>query len=418
MKNFKFIRFFFLSFLKNSFWLTLAEVFFKGLLVILTLLIARYYGPEEYGVFSFLIGLSFIIIILVDLGFNPYLIREVSKDQNLFTLLFSNIGLIKLILTIFTLSIALIVAFFLEQGTFFHIFLFLFLHYILNQFIDFFCSFFRAFDKFKFETLIKFIQGIIIFILSLFFILNSFSLLYISISYFLGTLISFLLSIYLFKKYLKVDTLTVNFQEIKNIISESWPFAISSIAVLLYFKIDTLMLFFMRGEYEVGVYNAFYNLILMFVFFGSIIVRASYPLLSRKSISHRRRFIFVSLCFILIFLSIVIFVFFQFFGKHIIYFVLGVEYIQHLDLFTFFLLLLPIIYLTTFFGPFLETINKQKLALYTALINLGVNIFLNLLLIPHYGMYGAAFATIMTEFSGLLLMSFFIFKNLFYKKKT
>lgn len=52
--------------------------------------------------------------------------------------------------------------------------------------------------------------------------------------------------------------------------------------------------------------------------------------------------------------------------------------------------------------------NITKKSFYKTLVSLILNIILNILLIPKYGINGAAIATLITQFIALFLIDFFI----------
>ena len=64
-------------------------------------------------------------------------------------------------------------------------------------------------------------------------------------------------------------------------------------------------------------------------------------------------------------------------------------------------------------GYLLNSIDKQKLFTITTGISTGVNIILNLMLIPSYGYKGAGFATVISEIINFSMLYYFTSKNKF-----
>jgi O-antigen/teichoic acid export membrane protein len=67
-----------------------------------------------------------------------------------------------------------------------------------------------------------------------------------------------------------------------------------------------------------------------------------------------------------------------------------------------------LIFLNYVFVTILQSINREKLWMYSTAICLMINIFLNLILIPRLNYIGSAFATITTEFILLILCFYFV----------
>jgi len=73
----------------------------------------------------------------------------------------------------------------------------------------------------------------------------------------------------------------------------SWPFFITSLFVMLYARLDIVMLSFMRGEKEVGYYNAAYKVMEGLGLLSASFVAAVYPVLARLFVDDRNRLLLV-----------------------------------------------------------------------------------------------------------------------------
>ncbi|MEI8008542.1 MAG: oligosaccharide flippase family protein [bacterium] len=68
--------------IKNTFRLLIAEGVSKGSLFLISILIARQLGPEQFGVMSFVISFVSLFIVLTDFGLTTLMVREVSRDES------------------------------------------------------------------------------------------------------------------------------------------------------------------------------------------------------------------------------------------------------------------------------------------------------------------------------------------------
>ena len=146
---------------------------------------------------------------------------------------------------------------------------------------------------------------------------------------------------------------------------------------------------------------------------GSVISKSAYPILSRlfkKSLAELKIFIenYTRLMFILAiplcFGGLIL-------SPLIINFIYGEEYKEAILVFQILIISASIIYITAIYAHSLQACQKQK----THLVGMGIgsiiNITLNFLLIPKFGLYGAAFVTLLTQ-SFVLLFTYFKFSKI------
>ncbi len=70
-----------LRIVRNAFYLAISDVAVRALTSIVSILVARYLGPENYGLLSVALALSGIAGYLTDLGVTPVMIREGTKPN-------------------------------------------------------------------------------------------------------------------------------------------------------------------------------------------------------------------------------------------------------------------------------------------------------------------------------------------------
>lgn len=184
----------------------------------------------------------------------------------------------------------------------------------------------------------------------------------------------------------------------------SWPFFVTTLFVMLYARLDIVMLSFFRPETEVGYYNAAYKVMEGLGLLSASFVTAIYPVLSRLFLDRpdRLREVYHQAL------------------RYLLAFVLpaatGLALIAR-DL-------MPLLFGATFapaalalailvWGQALDSINpllsqtlratnrERSVAAITG-VGATVNLVANLALIPRYGLYGAAIATVLSF--GILLL--------------
>jgi O-antigen/teichoic acid export membrane protein len=90
--------------LKNSSYLLSAQLIAKVLSFFYAFYLARQLGVVEFGNYSIALSYFSVLSSVVDLGVSRYLIREVSKKEFLFPVLFVNSLLLRLIFAVALVS--------------------------------------------------------------------------------------------------------------------------------------------------------------------------------------------------------------------------------------------------------------------------------------------------------------------------
>ena len=224
-------------------------------------------------------------------------------------------------------------------------------------------------------------------------------------------LCSFLLLTYWILQSTKIE-LHIRIQEWKAFLKESVPFGLGAVCIIVLYREDTLMLNWLRGDGETGIYSAAFRLMEGTLLVPQAIALAAYPTLSR--IFHegapigplRQKLQQWLLIFSLPLLT----------GGIILAPALIGMFTEEFQPSTFclqvLLLALPAIFLNYLLGTVLRSIDRQALNLYSSIVALISNFLLNLLLIPPFGASGAGIATVCTQFIYFLMLLLFIRRNL------
>jgi len=393
---------------KNTFWLFIAEIVNKGLMLVTTILIARYLGVSGYGEFSFYLAYVLLFAVIIDFGLNTLFVREVARKRRLIKKFISNISFLKIILSLFSMILIVIIAQFLGRGPEAKKLIYILGFYVLFRgFNEFLRSVFRSFEQMQYETYSKVVKGSLLLVFTALFIVLDFPIIYFAIGYLLSAFLNTIFTLYLVRKDFSEIELKISLRFIKKILKESWPFFVSAIFVIVYLKVTILMLSFFKGDTSVGYYSAVHNLIYNLQVLPVILFNAIFPFLSYTALRSKARFMKTyKKLFIISVASIPFFILIFLFAKSIIYILYGVDYTKSIiilrimiwgELFAFF----SVVYLFV-----LNAINKQKLYTLTVFLALVVNIILNFVLIPRYNYVGASISLVGTELFALVMLCF------------
>lgn len=395
---------------KNTFWLISSEIISRGLLFVLTIWIARHFGVENYGKFAFALGFVTLFSVFTDAGLSTLTTREVARDKQKAEKYISNINVIKLFLGIVVFGLIFLITQLLQKSSEVNLLVYIAAIYmILNSYFVFFRSIFRAFEKMQYEGVSKIIFSILLFLIGAFMIWYQQPIKLITIAYVISIAITLIVTTILLQIKFTRFNLAVDLNFWKKIFSESWPFALTSIFILIYYHIDTTMLSIMKTDQIVGWYNAAYKPILFIIAIRGFFSGSIFPVISKlyltslekmKEIIYHFEKLFISLAFPLgIGITIL--------APKIMSFLYGKEYLNGTIALQILIWSAVIIYVNLLFPSILTACNRQRL--YTFITSLGalVNIIFNLILIPKYHMIGAGIATILAELIVFILAYYY-----------
>lgn len=401
---------------KNIFSLASAEVATKALAFLLVITIARYLQDTEFGKYSFVFAFTSFFAIISDLGLSTLTIRDVARNKELTGKYLGNISIFKLILSIIGFVILVIIINSLNYSSDVILATYIIGAYvIIDSFNRFLMSFFRAFEKMQYETLVRVIEKSMIFLLAIYMIHQKEGLIEIVIVFLISGILNFILIWAIVIKKFSKPQFRIDFSFLKNLFLEALPFGLNSIFVIIYFRIDVVMLSIMTEDSVVGWYNAAYNIVDgLCALFITTIVGVSYPLMSRyyiESMDALKR-LFLQLFQILLILGLLISISMTVLAPKMIPILYGDSYINSIKVFQILIWSFFIICVSMISSTVLYSINKQKLVTIGTGLGALSNITLNYILIPKYSLYGAAYATLITEFLGFIIYFYYSMKIL------
>ena len=397
--------------LKNFSWL-IFDKFFKILVgFFVSIWVARYLGPNDLGVLSIAIAIAAIIQPLVTIGLNSLLPKELISNPD------KHDEIIGTSLFLMFLSGSICFAVFLPIISYFNfvdseqkIITIIVCSSILFRFRDVFKYWFEASLKNKYVVMAESLLYGITSSIKIFFIVTSKPLIYFSI---LFTVDAFFASMALFLIYVKYSNakkiFSFNKEIAKSLAYKAMPLTFASLTIILYMRIDQLMLGYMVGNESTGLYTAATKLTEILYFIPITIISVLLPtLLKSKNISiieYNRKF---SLLYVLmIFLSLVISIPSSLLSNFIIDFLYGDGFQQSSKIFMIHTWTLFFVFLNVANNQWLINEELQKYILYKSIFGLIINIILNTILIYYFSAIGAAIATLLSQASTLFLITLF-----------
>jgi O-antigen/teichoic acid export membrane protein len=180
---------------------------------------------------------------------------------------------------------------------------------------------------------------------------------------------------------------------------DSAMFGFSNMIWVVYFNFDIFLMSLLRPDTEVGIYGGVYRVIAITYILGMAIANAFSPILFGKFASNRKEYarvcrnLVAMMSLIGLLLSVILFIY----SGRVVVAILGVLYQEGAVIAKILSLAVMFRFLNFGIGEMLTTGNRQKARVSIEMVMLLTNVALNGLLIPLYGGVGAAVATGIAE---------------------
>lgn len=379
-----------------------------GLLI--SIIIARSLGPENQGIFSLILLLPTILVTFTNFGVGVSTVYLMQKSKyKLFDVIKTNY-IISIFLSIFTIIIGFTVIYLSDELFFSTVDLSLLLIALIavppllnNQFIQ---TVFQGLEDFKtFNIVLVVGQSINLVIILLLSIINSLTILTSLIAYICSNIgITFIL-FYMIKKKLKFNYKEGTFD--KKYLQESIEYGVkshlSNILAFLNYRVDMLIIAFLLNPIQVGYYTIAVNITERIWFLSQAVSTVLFPRISKMSDEEAKVQLTTFTIKIMLLTSIIMGVILLFLSDIFVNILFGSEYQMSAIILVY---LIPGIV----FGSISRLIandfagrGKPEYNLYTSIFTLISNIVLNFILIPIFGVIGAALATSITYLINLIL---------------
>lgn len=183
------------------------------------------------------------------------------------------------------------------------------------------------------------------------------------------------------------------------IFKNSWVLIITNMAIIIYMRIDQVMIGKLLGNADVGLYSAAVKIAELWYFVPVAIVTSLFPLILEIREQDRKKYL-SSLQYLysgLTWLGIFVGIFFGIFAKFIVELLYGSEYLGAALPLTISIWSGVFVAQGLARGKWLVAENLQRYSIWYVGSGAIVNIILNLLLIPRYGITGACVATLIAQ---------------------
>lgn len=399
---------------KQTSWVFVAQVISRGIGFVYTIYLARSLGVDDFGKFSVALVFFSLISAVADFGFNRYLIREVANDHLKASKLLANIAIFRLTVACVLFAIFAVILYEIDPDKSRVSMILLAVMAVIpmgvSQTVD---AVFVGVQKLHFSAVATIVLAVATAGFGVYLINEGFGPTGAITALILGQIIYLLIQVRLLYRGNISLVGRIDRKTIKDVVISSLPYGLLGILGLLYFRIDTLMLTYMRGNYDVGIYTAAYKFVEAVIFIPSALAVALFPMMAKlhqEDVSQLKSIYFKTVRIMALISFVVVVGYF---------FVLPMIIEKYLPLY---MPAIEVIKILSFTIPFmfihapgvqvlLSTDKYLKQVVLLSFLTVGFNIGANFIFIPLYGYIGAAWVTVVSE-----MLSFIIFFTVINKK--
>lgn len=383
----------------NTSWMMAEKILriVAGLLV--GVWVARYLGPEQFGVFSYVLAFTAIFGGIAKLGLDGILVRELVNQPELRNTWLGTAFWLKVAGAFLVMAIMASVVPFTSNDATTNLYIFIIAAGLVFQGFEVVEFYFQSQVLGKLISICKVFQLTLSSLIKVYLVLTEADLLWfvlVAASDVLGLALSYFVAF-----RLKTDTgffRNFDWNIAKALLKDSWPLILSSLVVMIYMRIDQIMVKEILGAHEVGIYSAAVRLSEAVYFVPVMISTSLFPaILNAKAQSkalYEKRL--SRLYFFLIWLAIFFGATFSLLGGQVVEFLYGPDYKEASQVLEIHIWASIFVFVGAASGKWYLSENLQKYRFINQLLGAIMNIVLNFYFIESFGLLGAALSTIIS----------------------
>ena len=402
----------FIKYFTNTGWLLVEKMLRIIVGLFVAVWVARYLGPEQFGIFSYALSFVALFTTIATLGLDEIVVRELVKDEGCRNELIGTVFWLKLMGAFVMLAVLAIAVNFTSNDTNTNTLIFIIASATIFQSFNVVDMYFQSIVLSKYVAYANIISLLISSIVKIFLILNEAQLIAFAWVVLFDSIVLASGFIYFYIKNnstFKIEHLKFSKSIAVNLLQDCWPLVLSGIAIMVYMKIDLVMIKEMMNSEAVGQYAAAIRLSESWYFIPMVVASSLFPaIINAKKQGEEQYYtrlrIFYSL---MLWTAIVIALPIAFFSDWIVNLLYGEEYNNAASVLIIHIWASIFVFAGVASSKWLINENLQIYLSINTGIGALINILLNLILIPKMGITGSALATVISyAMSAYLLLAF------------
>jgi len=385
----------------NIGWLFVDKVLRMGVGLFVGVWVARYLGPEQFGLLSFATAFVGLFGAIAGLGLPGIVVRDIVRDPSRKEDTLGTAALLQFIGGLLAYGLILATIFWLRPDDA----LAKALVAILGSTMLFKASevavyWFESQVLSKYTVWVQNGSFLVFAAIKIVLILNNAPLIaFASVIMAEALMVALLMLVMLGLRGPRLRHLRITLARAKALLADSWPLLLSGIAIVIYMKIDQIMLGQMVGDEAVGIYSAAVRISEVWYFIPMMIVASVFPaILEAKKRSEAQYYQRLQHLYdLMVWLSVAVALPMTFLSTPIVTLLFGENFSASGTVLAIHIWAAVFVFLGVASSKWFLAENRQMLSFQRTALGAVVNVILNFLLIPDFGPVGAAVATVISQ---------------------
>ena len=401
-----------MKYFKNTSWLFGEKILRMIVGLFVGIWVARYLGPEQYGLFSYAQSFVGLFSAIATLGLDGIVVRELVKDESRRDKLIGTAFWLKMMGAFSVLALLAFSVNFTSNDGDTNILVFIIASATIFQSFNVVDMYFQSKVLSRYVVYANMIALLLSSIVKIVLIVNEAPLIAFA---WVILFDSFILAcgylyFYIYSRHLNPTAIwKFNKQIALSLLKDSWPLILSGIVISIYMKVDQVMIKEMLDHEAVGQYAAAVRLSEAWYFIPVVIASSLFPaIINAKKQSEELYYTRLQKLYdLMVWMAITIALPMTFLSDWIVHLLYGEQYNQAGNVLMIHIWAGIFVFLGVASGKWLVSENLQIFSTINTTIGAIVNIGLNYILIPRIGVEGAAWATFISYFIAAYLSLFF-----------
>jgi O-antigen/teichoic acid export membrane protein len=404
----------------NTLWIFSENALRMTMSLLVGIWVARYLGPTSFGIFSFSLAVAAIFTSITKFGMDEILIRDLLLKSDKYLLYLGTAFWIRVIGSTVLLLILIIGLTISSNDYLTNIYILIIASASIFQSFEIIDFYFQSQTKSKITSICRLAQLLISSVVKIYLMKINADLIWFVLVVVLDqiTLAIALLLAYS-KQKIQNFFYKFNLSIARSLLKDGLPQIISGIAIITYIRIDQILINYYLGAQETGIYSAAVRLSEVWYVIPVLLTQSLFPsLINSKKNQDIYNFKLSCLYTFLVIVTGLLAVTISINGEWIVVNIYGKVFEEAASVLIIHIWGGVFVALGVVGGKVLINENMQYLLISRAIFGVIINIVLSIILIPKYGIIGAAGATLIAIIFSSYLMDFFNKKTkyIFYQK--
>lgn len=409
------------TFFKGTALLSISQIFFFISSYGVHIYLGRKLGPSDYGIYSLVISIITLVNLVISTGIPKAAAKFISENKkNAEAIISTTLKMqiwTSIIVFLIYIIISPLIALALKDFGLTKYFLLSALIIPSHSIFSLYDNYFNGIRNYNHQSLIQIMYclGKLLFIILAVYLVNSTSSAIIGFA--ISPLVAIIFGILFFP--IKLELSSINLFPYKKILNFAMPIIIFSVITHLLYSLDLIFIKYLINDNKlIGYYSAAANVAKTISYLPAPISFVIFPAISHSSFTMKnlrtRNYIKKSFYYLL-FAIVGFLVIFLLFSKNIITILFTEQYIEAVGIFKVLSLAMAFYSFFILCQIIIAGIGKPSTNIYIATFSLVICILANIIFIMQYGIIGAAYATLLTSFTGCILSLAYVYKKIFYR---